>query len=104
MKIIARSGVRKYLAELTVEELNYLAGESIGKPFGGYYSNDDYEIKIGTTFNITKAFEQIHRNKQRKGEIITVRKTLEGVINSLDIIDPFIEEPQDKEPEAEASV
>ena len=102
MKIIATVDNRKFIAELSLEEIDYLAGKKIGED-KGYYGNER-TITSGTTFNITKAFDQIYRNGQRKREIETVRKTLEGVINSLDIIEPFIEEPQDKEPEAEVSV
>ena len=101
MKIIAKTGEYTFLLEASADEIDRLAGKQIGKA-GAYSWQRD--IPFGTEFNIIKAFDQIYRNGQRKREIETVRKTLEGVINSLDIIDPFIEEPQDKEPEAEVSV
>lgn len=98
MKIIANIDNRRFIAELSTQEIDFLAGKKIGSE-SGYYSTER-NISAGTTFNIVKAFDQIHRNKQRKGEIDVVRKTLEGVINSLDIIDRFIEEPP-VEPPAE---
>lgn len=92
MKIIAKTGDATFLLEATADEIDRLAGKKIGNN-----GPSDYcwvrNINFGTEFNIIKAFDQIYRNGQRKREIETVRKTLEGVINSLDIIDPFIEEP-----------
>jgi len=99
MKIIASINEYEFIAQLTKQEIDYLAGMQIGHD-KGYYGGR--AIRAGTTFDITKAFEQIHRNSQRKREIDTVRKTLEGVLNSLDIIEPFIEEPKVEEPLAEA--
>ncbi len=95
MKIIATVGNGNFLAELSYQEIDYLAGKTIGDS-GGYYSYDR-KIVSGTKFNIIKAFEQIHRNGSRKQEIEMVRKTLEGIINSLDIIEPYIEEPKVEE-------
>ena len=98
MKILANIDNRTFIAEVTIREIDFLAGKKIGSD-NGYYATER-DITAGTTFNIVKAFDQIHRNEQRRGEIVTVRKTLEGVINSLDIIDRFIEEPP-VEPPAE---
>ena len=96
MKVIAKSGTNTFLLEATWQEIDFLAGRQIGFGPEGYH---DRGIYFGTTFDITKAFQQIHRNDQRKQEINVVRKTLEGIINSLDIIGPFIEEPKIETPE-----
>ena len=96
MKIIASVDNFRFIAELTAQEIDFLAGKQIGTK-EGYYNGR--MITAGTTFNIVQAFNQIHRNNTRKREIETVRKTLEGVINTLDIIDPFIEEPKLDMPE-----
>jgi hypothetical protein len=101
MKIVGSINGSNFLAELTYQEIKYLAGKEIGYE-ANHQSYGQRTIPSGVTFEITKAFEQIHRNDQRKKEIDTVRKTLEGVINSLDIIDPFIEEPKVEEPAGEA--
>lgn len=100
MKIIGTIDSRTVIAELSVKEIDFLAGRMIGEEVG-YYGNER-KITAGTTFDIVKAFDQIHRNDRRKQEIQTVLKTLEGVLNSLDIIEPFIEEPKVEEPAAEA--
>ncbi len=97
MKIIAKSNPNTFLAELTIQEIDLLAGKNIGEGIGGYYRNEDRKISTGTTFDIIKAFAQIHRNDARKNEIVMVRKTLDGIINSLDIIEPYIEEPSPEE-------
>lgn len=88
------------MAELSLQEIDYLAGRKIGEEIG-YYGNER-KISSGTKFDIVKAFGQIHRNDQRRDDIVTVRKTLEGVLNSLDIIDRFIEEPKAEEKSEES--
>jgi hypothetical protein len=96
LKIIASIDGSKFLAELTVGEIEYLAGRKIGADRGFY--GTERTITSGTTFNIVKAFDQIHRNEQRKREVETVRATLMGIVNTLDLIGPFIEEPKPEPP------
>lgn len=95
MKIIATVGDGTFIAKLNYQEIDYLAGETIGDS-SGYYSSDR-KIRSGTEFNIVKAFQQIHRNNQRKGEVDTVKKTLQAVLAGLDMIGPLIEEPDQRE-------
>ena len=98
MKIVATVSGSTFLAELSASEIDFLAGKRIGRE--GNYSWERM-IAVGTTFNIVNAINQVHHDKRRKVEIETVRRTLEGIINSLDIIDPFIEEPKVEEKPAE---
>lgn len=98
MKIVATISSNTFLAEVSASEIDFLAGKRIGRE--GTYSWDR-TIQTGTTFNIVNAINQVHHDKRRKVEIETVRKTLEGIINSLDIIEPFIEEPKVEETPAE---
>jgi hypothetical protein len=99
LKIIGRSYAFTFLAEISAQEIDYLAGKTVGKNQGGYYNNDEREIPIGTTFNIVKAFEQIHRNDQRKREVESLRATLNAMLVGLDMIGPLIEEPKPEETE-----
>jgi hypothetical protein len=94
MKIVATVSGSSFLAEISAEEVKFLAGKKIG-----YEGNYSYEQRIpsGTTFDIVGAFAQIHRNNNRKREIESVRATLLGIINGLDLISPFIEEPKQEE-------
>jgi hypothetical protein len=96
MKIVASISSTVFLAEITVKEIEFLAGKQVGYTGNYWY---DRNIPVGTTFDIVKAFEQIHRSDNRRKEIESVRKTLEGVLNSLDIIDRFIDEPKVEEAE-----
>jgi hypothetical protein len=66
----------------------------------GYYDSDR-KICTGTIFNIVKAFEQIHRNDQRKKEIESLRATLNAMLVGLDMIGPLIDEPKPEEKPAE---
>jgi glycyl-tRNA synthetase alpha subunit len=95
MKIIATIGDGNFLAELDYREIDFLAGKTVGNK-SGYYSYDR-TIKSGTTFNIVEAFEQIHRNNQRKSQIETIRQTLNMMLIGLDMVDPLIEEPKVEE-------
>jgi hypothetical protein len=101
MKIIGTIGDGEFLAQLDYREIDYLAGKQVGST-EGYYSYNR-KIKSGTTFNIVKAFEQIHRNDQRKREIESLRATLNAIIVGLDMIEPLIEEPKTEEAPAETS-
>jgi hypothetical protein len=98
MKIIAKSGTKLFLAELTAAEIDYLAGRKVGAGVGGYYQNEDREIKPGTTFNIVPAFVQIHRNDQRRAQVQNVRDALTAMLTGLDMIEPLVEEPKPEPP------
>jgi hypothetical protein len=93
MKIIATVGNGNFLAQLSFQEIDYLAGKTVGDA-SGYYSSDR-KIATGTTFNITSAFGQIHRNDQRKQQVATLRQTLELMLKGLDMVEPLIEEPKE---------
>jgi hypothetical protein len=95
MEIVGTWG-RDVLVKATAEECDQLAGKTIS--FSGNYSWDR-SIVLGTKFDITAAFSQIHRNEKRKEEIDMIRKSLEGAINNLDLVQNFLTEPQ---PEVEA--
>jgi hypothetical protein len=101
MKIIAKSGPNLFLAQLTTKEIDLLAGKQVGEGVGGYYRNEDREIRFGTTVNIVGAFVQIHRNNQRKREVESLRATLNAMLVGLDMIEPLIEEPKPEEASAE---
>jgi hypothetical protein len=102
MKIIATVDHRMFIAELSITEIDYLAGKKIGANEG--YYNNEREITAGTTFNIVPAFEQIHRNDHRKREIESLRATLNAMLVGLDMIGPLIEEPKVEENTAEVTV
>jgi len=95
MKIIGTIGDGNFLVEATFREIDYLAGRTVGSKQGYYES--DRKITSGTTFNIVKAFEQIHRNDRRKSEVESLRATLKAILVGLDMIEPLIEEPKPPE-------
>jgi hypothetical protein len=72
MKIIGTINGYNFLAELTYQEIKFLAGKDIGHE-GRNQSYGERTISVGTTFDITKAFEQIHRNNQRATTSASVR-------------------------------
>ena len=100
MKIIGTIGDGNFLVEATFREIDYLAGRTVGSQQGYYSSNRN--IQTGTTFNIVKAFEQIHRNNQRKSEVESLRATLKAILVGLDMIEPLIEEPKVEETAVES--
>jgi hypothetical protein len=91
MKIIATIDGGTFIAELSVQEIDFLAGKTIGDK--GYYDHNR-TIRSGTTFNIVKAFEQIHRNNNRRHQIENVKQTLKMLLIGLEMVDPLIEEPK----------
>ncbi len=96
MKVIAKTGDATFLLEATAEEIDRLAGKKIG-----HHGPSDYSwirhIQFGTEFAIVPAFDSLYRSNQRKREVETLRATLKGMLNSLDLIEPFIEEPKVEE-------
>ena|ERR1700677_1078785 len=92
MKIIATVDDRTFLAQLSVQEVDFLAGKKIGSD-KGYYGNER-TICAGTEFNIVEAFDQIHRNDRRKDDVERLRQGLVFLLNGLDMLKPLIEEPK----------
>jgi len=95
MKVIASTSGSHYLVEASADELNRIAGKQLTE--GGYYNND--AIRIGTTFDIRKGWERINAYAARPREIQTVRKTLEGVLQQLEFVEPLMQVPHEN-PEA----
>ena len=61
MKIIGTINSQEaILEEISAQEIDFLAGKRIGTIEGRY--DHIRAIPTGTTFNIVKAFDQIHRN------------------------------------------
>jgi hypothetical protein len=101
MKIIAKSSTRTYLLEATSEEVDKLAGRNVCR--GKYGDEKELCYVIGTEFNIIEAFDQIHRNDNRRAQVENVRQTLNAILVGLDMIKPLIEEPKTEETTTEAS-
>ena len=101
MKVIAKTGDGSFLLEATTQEIDYLAGKTIGHRNDSFYTCKR-EIPTGTTFNIVKAFEQIHCNERRRGQLHTLRQTLQLMLSGLEMIDPLIDEPKPQEETVEA--
>lgn len=97
MKVIGSTSGARYLVEATVDELNMIAGSDIseGANSGGYHAKQT--IRIGTNFAISKGWELINAYNRRKREIATVRKALEGVLQTLEFVEPIMQEPEEAE-------
>ena len=93
MKIIAKTGDATFLLEATADEIDRLAGKKIVRT-PNQYESWKKEVFFGTEFAIIPAFDSLYRNNQRKREVETLRATLKGMLNGLDLIEPFIEEPK----------
>jgi hypothetical protein len=97
MKIIAKSSSKTYLIEATSDEVDKLAGRQVC--CGQYGDQRQLEYVLGTKFNITEAFAQIHRNERRRAEVKYLRDTLSAMLVGLDMVEPLIEEPSTETPE-----
>jgi hypothetical protein len=98
MKVIAKTHAGYYMVEAHESELEQIAGKSINN-VGGYYRNES--IAIGTKFDVQKAFQHITAYNSRPREITTVRKTLEGILLQLELIEPIIQSPEESASESE---
>ena len=91
MRILGTINDQSFIAQVSTQEIDFLAGKQIGSS-KGYYG--ERQICAGTTFNIVEAFNQIHRNDKRKREVESLRATLNAMIVGLDMIEPLIDEPK----------
>jgi len=94
MKIIARVDRQTFLVQITADEMDALAGKSVGN--NNYYERSQRDVEMGTTFNISAAWQRLNRDERRKEEVAVIRRQLQNLIEGLDIIEPFIEEPPTK--------
>ena len=102
MKIVATVDQNVFLAEIRTDEIDLLAGKKVGNTCTEGYYNHYRAIPPGTTFNIVKAFDQIHRNNERKNQVNTLKQTLNMMLVGLEMVDPIIEELKVEEKEQSA--
>jgi len=100
MKVIGKSGTRKYLLEATSEEIDKLAGRSVCQ--GSYHDERQIEYVLGTEFKVIDAFDQIHRNERRLAQVQNLRDTLSSMLTGLEMAEPFIEEPKPEQAAGES--
>ena len=95
MKVVAQTGGKTFLVSCTAEELDALAGGKIGTEYGCYERRDCLNVE----FKVCSAWNRLNRDDRRLSEVKAVRKQLLNIIEGLDIIEPFIEEPEIETPE-----
>jgi hypothetical protein len=89
MKVIAQTGKKTFLVACNAEELDALAGRTIGDSYG-YTERHNC---LGISFDICAAWTRLNRDTRRRDEVNAVRRQLQNIIEGLDVIGPFIEEP-----------
>jgi hypothetical protein len=91
VKIIAQ-GNNSVIIDATPQEVNMLAGKNL-YVWNGYYERWDTVPKPGTTFNVVAGITQLHRNAERSMEVYRIKKQLESLILQLELVEPFMKEP-----------
>ncbi len=74
MKIIAKSSERVYLLEASSDVIDSLAGRLICRRSDYNHEQRERRSVVGTEFAIVPAFQQIHRNSERKEQIERLRE------------------------------
>jgi hypothetical protein len=92
MKVIAKCSSRTFLVEATAEELDALAGRKIGDDTNRW-DNNSRNNAVGQTFNICEAWRRLNRDTRRKKEVALIKPNLQHMINGLDMLEPFVDEP-----------
>jgi len=98
MKIIA-IGNKNVILEATVREVNMLAGKVL-YDWSNYHNRWLKYTAPGTIFNVIDGISQLHRNAKRVEEIQHLKQQLQSIILQLDLVEPFMKEP-DPDPEVE---
>lgn len=92
MKIIA-IGNKNVILEATIQEVNALAGKQLYQ-WNNYRDAWDHAPSPGTVFNVIDGISQLHRNEQRTNEVIRLKQQLQSIILQLELIEPFMKEPE----------
>ena len=92
MKIIAL-GNRNVILEASAQEVNMLAGKTLYE-WNSYRDSWDKSPAPGTTFNVVEGITQLHHNAQRAEEIVRLKRQLQCIITQLELVEPFMKEPE----------
>lgn len=92
MKIIA-IGNKTVILEAHVSEVNALAGKVL-YDWSSYKDCWNRAPAPGTVFNVLEGIAQLHRNENRVGEIQKIKQQLQSLILQLELIEPFMKEPE----------
>ena len=92
MKIIGH-GRYTVIMEASVDEVNMLAGKTLYE-WSSYYDRWTLQPSVGTAFNVRDGISQIHRNEQRVAEVARLKQQLQSIILQLELVEPFMKEPE----------
>lgn len=92
MKVIATM-TGTVLLEATTHEVNALAGKTLYQ-WSSYHERWELQPRLGTTFDVVKGIEQLHRNAQRLEEVERLKQQLRSLILQLELVEPFMMEPE----------
>ena len=67
-----------------------------------YYNKWEHSPKPGTTFDVVAGITQIHRNAERQNEVHRIKQQLQSLILQLELVEPFMKEPEPKPQQEEA--
>ena len=92
MKIIAH-GRDNVIIEASTQEVNMLAGKVLYQ-WSSYHERWEQQPYIGTIFNVVEGISQLHRNANRLAEVKRLKQQLQCIILQLELIEPFMKEPE----------
>ena len=92
MKIIGH-GRDNVIIEASTQEVNMLAGKTLYE-WNNYRESWDKSPAPGTVFNVVEGITQLHHNAQRAEEIVRLKRQLQSIILQLELVEPFMKEPE----------
>ncbi len=92
MKVIG-NGRYAIILEATPDEINRLAGKTLYQ-WNSYHERWELEARVGTEFNVREGIEQLHRNAERIAEVARLKQQLQSIILQLELVEPFMKEPE----------
>lgn len=101
MRIIA-NGNDNVIIEASPHEVNMLAGKNLYE-WSSYYDKWNSCPRPGTTFDVVAGISQLHHNSKRTEEVNRLKKQLQSIILQLELVEPFMKEPEPNASEKEGT-
>ena len=92
MKIIG-IGNDNVILQATTQEVNMLSGGELYR-WNNWSRAYDKQPNIGTVFNVVEGISQLHRNAKRTEEVQRLKAQLQSIILQLELVEPFMKEPE----------
>ena len=79
MKIVAQESKRRFLVSVSASEIGRIVGNSYR-----------HEFNVGDSIDVEKAYKRLNALIERRADLDSARKRLQGLIRALDPLEPLV--------------